>query len=458
MNDLIIRGDVGGEGELHIPTEQDQLDAIKSALSKLPSEELNRLGIDLGQEFLIGTSNGDLLKQVWNIRQSEVKRAVEGQLKPAEFMRDIMNILQNTTEASILIQNLVVLESLLADVDNSRDFHTIGGWPILLGLLHRKNPIDIRSHTAWCIGTAVKNDYDYQLWIFEEIHLPDSSPQSGIELLLENLEVSVGFLTSPVGSDEGTNTETTQASVDLTKRVLYALASCLRGNMDVQETLMALTRTLDEQRSSSSDFPTLLFRLSSHLLDLSRSQPKVLSDQNHLAILRKVWSLVSDMMDELNYLREGLLSEMILSRQHESGASLEAQIKEATQAIHPLGEFFLLKADGMMGENWLKLSRSMLLELTRGCVTQSASLESIETGDSRPVLSPTPSSFNSDLRVSESCSIIHSPPHRAVYESVVNSHRHIRRYSAPLDSGDEDKEITARVQALSAHPSFRETS
>jgi hypothetical protein len=435
------------------------LNAIQSALSKLPSDELHRLGIDLSQEFLIGTKNADLLKQIWSIRQSEVKRAVEGQMKPAEFMRDIMNILRNTTEASIVIQNLVVLESLLADVDNSRDFHTIGGWPILLTLLHRNSSsIDIRSHAAWCIGTAVKNDYDYQLWIFEEIDLPDSPPQSGIALLLDNLQVSVDFL---INSHEDSSAVTGRYG-DLTKRVLYALASCLRGNMDVQEALMKLIKSSAEQRLASfvsetrptPGFPTLLFQLSSLIL----SQPNFLSNPSHLSILRKIWSFVSDMMDELNYLREGLLSEIVLSRQHEGGDSLEAQIKEATQLIHPFGELFLL--DTNMEENWFELSQSIILELSRNCLIETTSLESIETGDSRPALSPTPSSFNSQLRFDESCPILRSSPHRSVYQSAVNCHRLIKKFSPwQLDSDTckgKDKEIAARVEALSTHPTFRE--
>jgi hypothetical protein len=424
------------------------LDTIKSALSKLPTEELTRLGVDLHQEFISGTENGNLLIEVWNKRQAEVKQAVDGMMKPAEFMRDIMNILQNTTDEAILIRNLVVLESLLADIDNSRDFHTIGGWPVILGLLRLNNSLEIRSHASWCIGTAVKNDYDFQLWIFEEVVSAQVST-SGLVLLLQNLEDSVNFFTNEHSGED--SERLAQQHYGLTKRVLYALASCLRGNMDVQEIVLSLS---SQSSPSANHLSHLLLTLATHSLGNSILS----SNQNQLVVLRKIWSLISDMVDELAYLREGLISEIILSRQSQGSGnriedSLESQIKEATQQIHPLGELFLTKDPSE--DIWLPLARSILLDLTNRCLVEEE-VAPLDSGD-RPVLSPTPTASGnmvpSTLKFSDSCPIFVSSPLRSVYESVANSFKLIKKFSS-VGHLLEDRELETRVDSLANHPTL----
>jgi hypothetical protein len=77
------------------------------------------------------------------------------------------NIISDDDKIYVLKQ----LESLLDDVDNARDYHTIGLWPTLLSHLTSHYSKSIRCHTAWAIGTAVKNTYDYQLWTLERIEV-----------------------------------------------------------------------------------------------------------------------------------------------------------------------------------------------------------------------------------------------------------------------------------------------
>jgi hypothetical protein len=62
------------------------------------------------------------------------------------------------------------LEGLLCDIDNARDFHTIGGWPALAACLSSAYPVDTQALAAWAIGSAVKNSYDYQLWVIEPLN------------------------------------------------------------------------------------------------------------------------------------------------------------------------------------------------------------------------------------------------------------------------------------------------
>lgn len=372
-----------------------------------------------------------------------MKKAVEGMMKPAEFMKDIINILQNTTEDSLRIQNLVVLESLLADVDNSRDFHTIGGWPVILQLLQSNNSLEIRSHASWCIGTAVKNDYDYQLWILEKVTTP-SGPCSGLSLLVENLQGAVNHLIN--GNENSVSLKPLQSSYDLTKRVLYALSSALRGNMDVQEKMLA-----------HSGFPRLLHQLLIHTLGGEGSQIELPSNLNQIGILRKVWSLISDMIDEVVYLRDGLISEILLQRQTQGTGtqlddSLESNIKEATKYIHPLGDIFL-EVEGSEVD-WFLLTSSILRKMTDGCVLveQIASIE-------QPVMSPTPSSAVpvesiGNLVFNESCVIFTSSSMRSIYQSVANSYLIMSRYLSQTPIVDQ--ELSLRLRAITTHPTMLE--
>lgn len=400
-------------------------------------EELNRLGIDLNQDFIADTPNGNLLHEIWNIRQAEVKKAVEGLMKPAEFMKDIMNLLRNSTDDSLKIKNLVILESLLADVDNSRDFHTIGGWPVLLGLLQSNYSLEIRAHASWCIGTAVKNDYDYQLWILENVDTSIGAV-SGLRLLLDNFRMTVDYLT------QARDPLSLQRNYDLTKRILYALASCLRGNMDVQEAL--------QQSSLNVNFPLLLHRLTSSTLDLRDSRIRIPSNSDDLVVLRKIWSLISDMIDEVAYLREGLISEILLERQSQGtgtridGDTLESKIKEATNHIHPLGDLFLINEGVEM--NWYHLTSLILRHLTDGCVI----VEQVASGDG-PTISPTPSTAShvgtiANVAFNESCPIFASASIRSIYESIANCFGLMSRYASPSII---DEELSRRIQSISSH-------
>jgi len=86
----------------------------------------------------------------------------------------------------VKIASLLELEDLLSDIDNAKDFHTIGGWPTLASLLlpaetltspqsssnmSSSSKIDLQTVAAWAVGSAVKNSYDYQLWTIDSLLL-----------------------------------------------------------------------------------------------------------------------------------------------------------------------------------------------------------------------------------------------------------------------------------------------
>lgn len=271
------------------PTPQERLDTIMKAFRRLPPAELSRLGVDVSENIVDGTPAAEHVLKAWSDRQEELKKAMKSLMQPAELMAKITQQLQDIAlSLSEKEQALIDLESLLADIDNSRDFHTLGSWPVLVSLLTDQNPLSIRTLAAWSVGTAVKNSYDYQLWVLEPVEA--SSVLNGVkithrtnalQLLLDNLSESYD---SPASEKH-----MTQGLIDFQKRTLYAISSAARGNLDVQEYI---------QKEQSGD------TLSTGLIELT------LAPETSVEVERKIWSFVEDMLQEVHYIRQELQEEL----------------------------------------------------------------------------------------------------------------------------------------------------
>eukprot|EP01038_Epipyxis_sp_PR26KG_P009566 gene9566-12884_t len=216
---------------------QERLDTIVRAFSHLPPDELARFNIDLSIPIKEGSQEASNLVEAWQLRQSELKEAMKNQLKPAEYMTNIINKLspwENNNNSELLsidekYQLFHDLESVLTDIDIARDFHTIGGWKLFHSLLQQYSSKDesvsdqdkrmVVTMSAWCIGTAVKNSYDYQLWTLE-----DNILLSLIHILHNETNYYNNHYNNHYNND----------SNEMSKRVLYAISSAVRGNVDVQ--------------------------------------------------------------------------------------------------------------------------------------------------------------------------------------------------------------------------------
>eukprot|EP01040_Poterioochromonas_malhamensis_P003833 gene3833-4095_t len=285
-------------------TEQDQLQTILRTLRKLPPDEAERLSVDLSDdEVVVGSERAEQLKLAWERRQQELRDAMKSLMKPAEFMGNLTQQLRdkvthfyhllastpsNSEEirqvTSDMNQLLVDLESLLTDVDNGRDFHTIGAWPDLTSFLSPSLPLSTRSRAAWAIGSAMKNSYDYQLWTLEPVSLTHPpSNTTCLQLLLNMFQQSSLLVTSAKPSDAFYDDV-----IDFAKRTIYALSSAIRGNIDVQDAI----------QSHSLD----IFYLTLHSFLSTPSIPT--------SITRKIFSLMSDLLDERQYIRFELSAEM----------------------------------------------------------------------------------------------------------------------------------------------------
>lgn len=256
---------------------------VITALSRLPDSELDRLDVDLrsGNPILAGmekelkyisesltkwiTKGSDEAKRLftaWDNRQKELKEAVKSMLNAVEYMKSISGILSSneTTDGGALIKfnffipyssfveklaALLELEGLLCDIDNARDFHTIGGWPVLAALLAPSNAMALQTAAAWAVGSAVKNSYDYQLWTTEAvgtacsllIHLKSRSTAADASSNTTTLELLVEMIAS-YGEDnhieDNPANGTHHQEQERLKKALYAVAAAARGNVDVQ--------------------------------------------------------------------------------------------------------------------------------------------------------------------------------------------------------------------------------
>ena len=83
----------------------------------------NRFDIDIATPIFVGTLRAENLKTAWTKRQEEIRIAA----KPVNVMAEIaLKLRENKQSLSECVESLKELESLLSDIDNARDFYTIG--------------------------------------------------------------------------------------------------------------------------------------------------------------------------------------------------------------------------------------------------------------------------------------------------------------------------------------------
>jgi hypothetical protein len=140
---------------------------------------------------------------------------------------------------------LLDLEYQMADVDMTRDFHTLGGWPLLVSLLsndvHKINrnvtvegsavAEDVNGVTnlihrvqleaAWVIGTAVKNTGEFYPYATEDVTLLDgkSTKTTALQLLVDQLSQTYTL-------DDGASAVVRKKR----QKIVYAMGGLLRGN------------------------------------------------------------------------------------------------------------------------------------------------------------------------------------------------------------------------------------
>jgi hypothetical protein len=363
--------------------EQERIDAILKAFHRLPGQEVERFQLDLDRPVQAGTPEAAHLFEAWRVRQAELKEAMKTILQPAEHMANLTRTLNGTApraveavdvsgglaaadparplDAEEQVYILRQLESLLDDVDNARDFHTIGAWPTLLSFLRPAHPASVRAAAAWAVGTAVKNTYDYQLWVLEQ--LPAAAVAEGSDAVAPStvtaVEQLVHLLATPAGEED----------FEVQKRALYALSAAMRGNVDVQAAILRVT---------STDETTVLYL--QHLLHFTE-----LGNALPAEVQRKVWASAADLLEERAFIRKELSAEVQRAQQrraltiNSSEAGAEA---EATAALEAESSVLALQAMPMLGDalvsaQWLRAASKAGTELARSLLAKQAVADAV---------------------------------------------------------------------------------
>lgn len=392
--------------EAVIVTEQDRIDTIVRSFQQLPDEELALLGLDLSnKQYLAGTEEAQVLFTLWEERQKTLQEVMKTMMKPAEYMASLLQKLMFSQESLIYPQDAIVtkvtpqaqakaqaaaqehaqgddadaqevqkkltedeqvallaeLEDLLGDVDNARDFHIIGGWPILVSFLHPTQPMRIRSMASWCIGTMVKNSYESQLFLLEPVALQwkvlstaaSSSSSDDQEVNIQGVRTSALRLLLSIldhsivaHETEGVSLEAKTSSlvIDLQKKVLYAFAAAVPGNLNIHEALLSFTSPAAVGEKASIFFFDVLLKVL-----------RAPVNHFHPSVVRKVWTLLSDFLEERHSIYEEVEAELKpllqLAYQHQqAGANVTnmmvqgkplQEIVNSIQSLELLGDHIL---------------------------------------------------------------------------------------------------------------------
>jgi nucleotide exchange factor SIL1 len=313
-------------------------------LSKLPPDEQQRIG---GLPELVDRAASKLtpeqrrafeirMKQIWESRQEELRQMQNDHLvdlpqllqdrihslkaylaNPIQGLQELKVSLATTAseeknkeelqEEGGTIGNHIVavlqdLEYQLTDLDMARDFHTLGGWPILSSLLadaihesHSTNNTQqilsdedwnnvnlIQALAAWVIGTAVKNTDEFSPYATEEVQVllaPGSVVKTtALDLVLAQFIAACNAI---VAATDLPNKDDYYDTVMMkVHKTLYALGAMLRANRQAQTHFCAdegpsllvdvLAQLADQAQLSTNYLPNDSMKVAQRLLSLAQ--------------------------------------------------------------------------------------------------------------------------------------------------------------------------------------------
>jgi nucleotide exchange factor SIL1 len=287
-------------------------DMMHRTLSKLPDDEKERFGglPELPEQEPFSKTRTTVTSEqrkafekrmldIWKQRQAELAELQEQLLDFPAVLKERINSIEAylkdppaawngidlETPEGVVTHIVSVLDDLqfqLSDVDMARDFHTMGGWPLLASLvsesdhvpvnqtihsLSRSNEAKIRTIQALAaeaLGTAVKNTEEFFSFAVERIVIDNGS--TGTTVVDMMIDV---FCKNDYGDDWETKT--------LLSKAVYAIGAMLRGNRMAQvhvlkhggfEQLGEKYKSLTAEENSSPTNTKLILRLSSLVSDI----------------------------------------------------------------------------------------------------------------------------------------------------------------------------------------------
>jgi len=309
MPDGVIRDDVvddvddNNKGKKKNDEIEYNYEAMHRTFSKLPLEEQERMGgipqlpsddKDNGSSSSSSSSNKHLsraeyerrMKEIWDRRQAELRAFEEENVaEMPDIMKQMIARIQEYLKKpygrlSGMVSVLEELEYQLTDLDMTRDFHTLGGWPLLSSLIsdrvhniddNNNNPVlssgnssaamsmspqeywqnfvyQVQTNAAWAMGTAVKNIEEFTPWAVEEVSIGGSMDNNNnnyssngttttttpLDLLVLQLERSFEKQL-PIQDHPSSSKLTSNILIKkLQQKLLYAIGAMLRGNRIAQ--------------------------------------------------------------------------------------------------------------------------------------------------------------------------------------------------------------------------------
>jgi nucleotide exchange factor SIL1 len=284
-------------------------------LSNLPDEEKLRMGgipelpqTTSDRKRTIASEERKVFEKrmadIWEKRQTELKEVEEQMLDVPQLLKDRiktikeylkdpithlneMNLDEDLPPHSVshIVSVLQDLEYQLGDLDMSRDFHTLGGWPLLSSLvsenvhvpqnksisrLSRSTETKIRavqSNAAWVMGTAVKNTEEFFPFAVEPFIIEGIGKTVAIDRLID------------VFCKDYKDPNSWEVRSMLGK-VIYGIGSLLRGNRLAQAHIVETTNGA---------------------VQLGEAFQKVTSDLNSsdFKVIKKLLSLAADIVSDV---------------------------------------------------------------------------------------------------------------------------------------------------------------
>jgi len=256
-----------GKGE-DVTTVSSPSELMIRTLSALPVVEQDRIGFTALMDKSKASGEEALeadLRSLWEVRQLELEEAMAATEESADFLAALIKTLKshvdsNRADDETVLDALNGLEDHLSDMDMARDFHdALGGWPSLTNLLLPTQSLQVRAAAALVMGTAVKNQDEFQGWILEPVALSLSTDTTSEEHMHEEAALALlthmlvkGCTTTTTTNQNGTTTSVTLCNeptleesdpvgaLAMRKKALYAIASGIRQNPHTQSLFLSL--------------------------------------------------------------------------------------------------------------------------------------------------------------------------------------------------------------------------
>jgi nucleotide exchange factor SIL1 len=285
-------------------------DLMHRTLSQLPNDEQERMG---GLPQLPQANDEtrpitpeqrhafeERMLEIWKLRQEELAtlseqlmdfpavlkeriKSMDEYLKDPQIHLEGVNLDAEVPEGIVthIVSVLDDLQFLLSDVDMARDFHSMGGWPLLVSLLSEHSHVavnqtmqslgrvaetkirTIQALAAGTMGTAVRNTAEFSSFALEHVVIDNGTTiTTAIDLLLDVFCQSYN--------------DDWESRILLSKSI-SAVGAMLRGNRQAQvhvlqgggfERLAEQYQALSSQKIFNSSTVKLLLRFSSLLSDI----------------------------------------------------------------------------------------------------------------------------------------------------------------------------------------------